>query len=108
MRLDDCQAAESTERKAPWLLPVPIGLFDVIIGVLDKVASLSGSQKLVDAAELGRIGRYYAVEDMLTTDAYDKYGSTTLFDHYKRIAVEGQEYDPYTTIFAPATKSLKK
>jgi divinyl chlorophyllide a 8-vinyl-reductase len=26
----------------------------------------------------------------------------TLQDHYNRIAVEGQEYDPYTTMFARA------
>ena len=29
-----------------------------------------------------------------------RYGSTTLEEHYRKIAVEGQEYDPYTTIFA--------
>ena len=45
-------------------------------------------------------GKYYAVEDMLTTDPAEKYGSTTLEEHYRKIAVEGQEYDPYTTLFA--------
>ena len=29
-----------------------------------------------------------------------RYGSTTLEEHYRKIAVEGQEYDPYTTLFA--------
>jgi divinyl chlorophyllide a 8-vinyl-reductase len=53
-----------------------------------------------DAAELGRIGKYYAVEDMLTTDSKEKFGTVTLRQHYERIAVEGQEYDPYTTVFA--------
>ena len=37
---------------------------------------------------------------MLTTDPAEKYGSTTLEEHYRKIAVEGQEYDPYTTLFA--------
>ena len=53
----------------------------------------------LDAAEFGRIGRYYAVVDMLTTDPADKYGKTTLRAHYERVAVEGQEYDPYTSVF---------
>ena len=59
------------------------------------------SEKLADAAEFGRIGRYYAVVDMLTTDPADRYGRTTLRQHYERVAREGQEYDPYTTMFAP-------
>ena len=56
------------------------------------------SEKLEDAAEFGRIGRYYAIEDMLTTEPSEKYGRTTLRQHYERIAVEGQEYDPYTSV----------
>ena len=36
---------------------------------------------------------------MLTTEPSDKYGSTTLREHYERIAVDGQEYDPYTSVF---------
>jgi hypothetical protein len=43
-------------------------------------------------------GKYYAVEDMLTTDPSEKFGTITLQEHYDRIAVEGQEYDPYTTM----------
>jgi hypothetical protein len=35
--------------------------------------------------------RYYALEDMLTTDPSEKYGKTTLRAHYERIAKEGQE-----------------
>ena len=45
------------------------------------------------------VGRYYAIEDMLTTDPADKYGRTSLREHYERIAKEGQDYDPYTTLF---------
>ena len=57
-----------------------------------------------DAAELARIGKYYAVEDMLTTSDSEKYGKVTLRQHYERIAVEGQEYDPYTTMFSAKKK----
>ena len=47
---------------------------------------------------IGNQGKYYAVEDMLTTDPSEKFGTITLQEHYDRIAVEGQEYDPYTTM----------
>ena len=36
---------------------------------------------------------------MLTTDPKEKYGKTTLREHYQRVATEGQEYDPYTSVF---------
>ena len=84
------------------LLGVPIGIFDVIINLLQGAANLFKSEQLEDAAEFGRIGRYYAIEDMLTTDPAEKYGETTLRQHYERIAVEGQEYDPYTSVFGKA------
>lgn len=87
-------------KKAPWLLPVPIALFDVIINTLDFFAGVFNSTKLSDAAEFGRIGKYYAVEDMLTTDPAEKYGQIKLYDHYVKVVREGQEYDPYTTVFA--------
>lgn len=35
---------------------------------------------------------------MLTTKPNEKYGKVTLRQHYERIKVEGQEYDPYTTV----------
>jgi len=108
------------------LLGVPIGIFNVIVDGLQGAADLAEkgsafknfpesvpewarektaatlagwSESLNDAAEFGRIGRYYAIEDMLTTDPADKYGKTTLRQHYERIAVDGQEYDPYTSVF---------
>jgi len=80
-------------------LGVPIKIFDSIINVLQGAADLFKSEKLEDAAEFGRIGCYYALEDMLTTDPSERYGKTTLRDHYERVAVEGQEYDPYTAVF---------
>ena len=112
---------------------MPIGIFDVIINGLQFAADLFKSEGLEDAAEFGRIGRYYAIEDMLTTEPGDRrvegrvppalsqptrqepsqtavdglpaaatqrrYGKTTLREHYERIAEEGQEYDPYTSVF---------
>lgn len=75
-----------------------MALFDVIINALAAVGKLFPSVE--DAAELGRIGKYYAVEDMLTTAPMEKYGRTTLRQHYERIKVEGQDYDPYTTMFS--------
>lgn len=41
---------------------------------------------------------------MLTTESSEKYGTISMMDHFKRIAVEGQEYDPYTTLFASKLK----
>eukprot|EP00566_Odontella_aurita_P009433 CAMPEP_0113538528 /NCGR_PEP_ID=MMETSP0015_2-20120614/7413_1 /TAXON_ID=2838 /ORGANISM="Odontella" /LENGTH=520 /DNA_ID=CAMNT_0000438107 /DNA_START=309 /DNA_END=1871 /DNA_ORIENTATION=- /assembly_acc=CAM_ASM_000160 len=53
-----------------------------------------------DAAETARIGKYYAVEDMLTTDPDEKYGTITMKMHYEKIAGEGQ--DPFTPVRATA------
>ena len=86
----------------PKLLGVRIGLFDFIINGLQWAADTFKSEKLDDAVELGRIGKYYAIEDMLTTDPREKYGRTTLRQHYEYIAENGQEYDPYTTVFGSA------
>lgn len=88
--------------KEPNFFYAPLWLFDVIIDSLQWVADTFKSEKFENAAELGRIGKYYAVEDMLTTDPSEKFGKITLQEHYDRIAVEGQEYDPYTTMFAKA------
>jgi divinyl chlorophyllide a 8-vinyl-reductase len=49
---------------------------------------------------------------MLTTAPGEKFGSQTVREHYERIAAEGQEYDPYTTMLAfakkPATRLAQK
>lgn len=85
-------------KKDPKYIKAPIGIFDFVINTLAFFGQwFEGAE---DAAELGRIGKYYAVEDMLTTDSNEKFGSITLKQHYERIAVEGQEYDPYTTMLA--------
>jgi len=88
--------------KEPFFVFAPLWLFDAIIDSLQWVADKFESEKFENAAELGRIGKYYAVEDMLTTKPEEKFGTITLQEHYDRIAVEGQEYDPYTTMFAKA------
>ncbi len=96
--------------KEPNFFYAPLWLFDVIIDSLQWVSDTFQSEQFENAAELGRIGKYYAVEDMLTTDPGEKFGTMTLQEHYNKIAVEGQEYDPYTTMFAkaPTEKSSEK
>lgn len=88
--------------KEPNFFYAPLWLFDTIIDSLQWVADTFNSEAFENAAETGRIGKYYAVEDMLTTDPEEKFGTMTLQEHYDKIAVEGQEYDPYTTMFAKA------
>ncbi|KAL7570867.1 hypothetical protein ACA910_018931 [Epithemia clementina (nom. ined.)] len=80
-------------QQEPYFVHAPLWMFDVIIDSLQWLADTFQSEALENAAETGRIGKYYAVEDMLTTDPKEKYGTITLQEHYNRIAVEGQEYD---------------
>ena len=84
--------------KEPNFFYAPLWLFDAIIDSLQWVADTFNSEKFENAAETGRIGKYYAVEEMLTTEPDEKFGTITLQEHYNKIAVEGQEYDPYTTM----------
>lgn len=80
--------------KEPSFISTPLWLFDVIINTLQWLADILDSEDLDNAAETGRIGKYYAVEDMLTTDPDEKFGTITLQDHFDKIAVEGQSrYD---------------
>ena len=37
---------------------------------------------------------------MLTTADAERYGAMSLREHYENVAKNGQEYDPYTTVFA--------
>lgn len=57
--------------KEPKIVNAPVLLFDLIIGSLDFMAKLLPKQ-FEDPAELAKIGKYYAVEDMLTTDPSEK------------------------------------
>jgi len=84
--------------KETKFIGAPIGLFDLIINTLAWFGQWF--ENFQDYAELARIGKYYAVEDMLTTEPDQKYGKVSLKQHYERIAVEGQEYDPYTTMLS--------
>ena len=53
---DAIAAVDGGERKEPWLLPVPIGVFDGIVGAIKWVYDLTGADSVRDAWELGRLG----------------------------------------------------
>lgn len=80
----------------PKFVYAPTWVFDPIIQTTQFCATLFNSEALEDAAETGRIGKYYAVENMLTTDPEEKYGTITMQDHYNSIAAKGQ--DPFTPV----------
>jgi len=78
--------------RAPRFKQVPVGMLDLIIGVLTALGRFV--PPLADKAQLARIGRYYATESMLVWDAasqrYDavatpSFGSETLADHYAKL-----------------------
>ncbi|XP_057771962.1 divinyl chlorophyllide a 8-vinyl-reductase, chloroplastic [Salvia miltiorrhiza] len=82
--------------KEPKFLKVPIEIMDFAIGVLDFLVKIFPS--LEDAAEFGKIGRYYAAESMLILDPdtgeYDaestpSYGNDTLEEFFKRVLEKG-------------------
>mmetsp|Transcript_5993 Transcript_5993/g.8474 ORF Transcript_5993/g.8474 Transcript_5993/m.8474 type:complete len:393 (+) Transcript_5993:131-1309(+) len=91
------------KKQAQWLFEItnqperhiyiPVGIFDIMIDGIQWMADVSKSERLADAAELARIGKYYAVEDMLTTDPNEKFGTDTLKEHYKKCVQEGQAED---------------
>eukprot|EP00536_Pseudo-nitzschia_multiseries_P005749 jgi/Psemu1/191265/e_gw1.112.95.1 len=85
--------------RQPNLIYVPIGVLHFFRNTFQWLADVFRSDKLNDAAELARIVRYYAIEDMLTTSPDEKYGTTTTRQHYEYIAKNGQEYDPYTSAY---------
>lgn len=82
--------------KEPKFLKVPIEIMDFAIGVLDFLVKIFPS--LEDAAEFGKIGRYYAAESMLVWDPktgkYDadrtpSYGKDTLEEFFEKVLREG-------------------
>ncbi|CAI5470229.1 unnamed protein product [Closterium sp. Yama58-4] len=84
--------------KEPKFIKVPIGVMDFVISVLDVLAKAFPS--LADAAEFGKIGRYYAAESMLVwdeqkqrydADATPSYGSDTLRDFFEKVVRDGME-----------------
>ncbi|KAJ0093112.1 hypothetical protein Patl1_25578 [Pistacia atlantica] len=82
--------------KEPKFLKVPIGIMDFAIGVLDFLVKIFPAME--DAAEFGKIGRYYAAESMLILDPETgeysaektpSYGKDTLEEFFKRVLREG-------------------
>lgn len=71
--------------KKPKFISLPIGLMDVAIGLLNGVAKVIPVAALKDAAEFGRIGKYYAVEDMVGPE----YGQDTLKQFFEKAIEEG-------------------
>eukprot|EP00892_Ulva_mutabilis_P005277 jgi/Ulvmu1/3120/UM015_0160.1 len=80
----------------PKTLKVPVGIMDFVIGTLDGLGKLFPNLK--EAAEFGRIGKYYATESMLVyddktgkydADATPSYGKETLEMFFDRVLKEG-------------------
>ena len=79
----------------PKFVKVPIEIMDVVIKVLDVFAGFFSNMK--DAAEFGKIGRYYAAESMLVmnedgeydAEATPSYGTDTLKDFFIKVSKEG-------------------
>jgi divinyl chlorophyllide a 8-vinyl-reductase len=76
--------------KVPRFKRVPVGMLDVIIGLLSVIGKVIPAA--AEKAELARIGRYYATESMLVWNEakgrYDSegtpsYGRQTLWDAYE-------------------------
>uniref|UniRef100_A0A7N0UQ12 Divinyl chlorophyllide a 8-vinyl-reductase, chloroplastic n=1 Tax=Kalanchoe fedtschenkoi TaxID=63787 RepID=A0A7N0UQ12_KALFE len=82
--------------KKPNFIKVPIGVMDFAISVLDLLVKVFPGME--DAAEFGKIGRYYAAESMLVLDPETgeysaektpSYGKDTLEDFFARVLREG-------------------
>lgn len=82
--------------RKPKFLKLPIGVMDFAIGALEFLARIFPAME--DAAEFGRIGRYYASESMLVIDPATgeysdektpSYGKDTLEEFFARVIREG-------------------
>ncbi|KAK1858577.1 hypothetical protein I4F81_001178 [Pyropia yezoensis] len=71
--------------KEPKYTRVPIGVMDGLIGVLGAVATVVPPMR--DGVEFGKIGRYYATEDMVA----EPYGEDTLEQFFRDVAEKGLE-----------------
>lgn len=69
--------------RKPKYISLPIGLMDGAVGVLEGLQKVFPG--LEDAAEFGRIGRYYAVEDMVGPG----FGEDTLEEFLREAVKEG-------------------
>ena len=88
-----------------WIFDSLISLFTNILSLLTKLQPQNAAllEKIDDIIETTKIGKYYAVEDMLTTDPSEKFGKIGMQDHYNKIATKGQ--DPFTPVRATAVIS---
>ncbi|GMP76756.1 hypothetical protein CsSME_00033300 [Camellia sinensis var. sinensis] len=82
--------------REPKFFKVPIEIMDFAIGVLDFLVKIFPAME--DAAEFGKIGRYYAAESMLILDPETgeysaektpSYGKDTLEEFFERVLREG-------------------
>ncbi|KAL5209114.1 hypothetical protein ABZP36_004737 [Zizania latifolia] len=82
--------------REPKFIKAPIQIMDAVIWVLDGLAKVFPG--LEDAAEFGKIGRYYASESMLVLDPETgeysdektpSYGKDTLEQFFERVIREG-------------------
>jgi divinyl chlorophyllide a 8-vinyl-reductase len=71
--------------KQPKFVYVPTQIFDVSIGMIAWIAKNFPSQKWEDVLETAKIGKYYAVEDMLTTVEDEKFGRRKMMDHFEKV-----------------------
>ncbi len=83
---------------------VPTQVFDLSISMIELFAKIWPSPKWKDVLETAKIGKYYAVEDMLTTEEEEQFGSISMMDHFERIAREGQ--DPFTPVYVSILSGL--
>ncbi len=83
---------------------VPTQVFDLSISMIELFAKIWPSPKWKDVLETARIGKYYAVEDMLTTEEEEQFGSISMMDHFERIARDGQ--DPFTPVYVSILSGL--
>ena len=73
--------------KKPKFVYVPTEIFDVSISMIEFIAKNFPSQKWEDVLETAKIGKYYAVEDMLTTDESEKFGKRKMIDHFQQVCI---------------------
>ena len=64
---------------------VPTSIFDASISMIEFIAKNFPSQKWEDVLETAKIGKYYAVEDMLTTVDAEKFGEKSMMDHFEKV-----------------------
>lgn len=77
-------------------------LFGNTVWFTSYCASLTILHMFFNVIQQQKCIEYYAVEDMLTTDEEEKFGSISMMDHFQKIAREGQ--DPFTPVYVALYK----